>query len=249
MRKSVDYRMRRLTYHEDRNCLSWWFPRIAGAGLPVPETRILWTECHLLDLCGGKTPIGFDGFAATIDAYANELGGYPVFLRTGQTSAKHSWKDSCFLPSKEEIGRHVARIVEFSECCDMLGLPHHVWAVRKLLPVEPLFRWRAYGDMPFVREIRVFVRNGAVKYHVPYWPEDAVRGGVPDAKDWEDRLRVASEFSLRELNVAYGLAKSAGAACFGRWSVDCLEADGCWYVTDMAIAELSWGYDEEKFSA
>ena len=45
----------------------------------------------------------------------------------------------------------------------------------------------------------------------------------------------------------YELASQAGKACGGQWSVDLLETDRGWYITDMAEAVKSYGYDKEKF--
>jgi len=54
-------------------------------------------------------------------------------------------------------------------------------------------------------------------------------------------------FSVEELSELHELASQAGKACGGQWSVDLLETDRGWYITDMAEAVKSYGYDKEKF--
>lgn len=241
-----DIEKRRYTWREDRNCLSWWFPRIQAVGLPVPETEILWTDVQFAHLFDNKAPEGYDNFIEALDGMIQRLGGYPIFLRTGQTSAKHSWESSCYVPSRDVLPNHVFQIVEFSELADMMGLPCHVWAARKLLPVKPLFHCQRYGNMPVVPELRVFVDGWDPVYSVPYWPDGAIEEGEPNVENWQKLLHDAAISGL-EVERAKCLASSAGKACQGRWSVDILKTDKGLYVTDMAVAERSYGYDENKF--
>jgi len=234
------------TFVEDRNCLSWWLPRIQGAGLPVPKTHIIVTAVELIRMDDGKTPSGIERFCTRLREAADDL-GYPAFLRTGQCSGKHNWEECCFLAKPDRIMQHVFNLVEWSTLADMIGLPTHVWAVREYLPVEPLYRCRAYGNMPVVPEWRVFVDGGDAKYVAPYWPKEALRRGRPDRADWEASYHAELDLPSVAVDDVCGLASEAGTACGGRWSVDVLRAGGTWYVTDMAEAERSWGYDEERF--
>ena len=70
----------------------------------------------------------------------------------------------------------------------------------------------------------------------PYWPAEALeRGGVADPESLAQRLsECADEEQVREL------AARAGAAVGGAWSVDVLETERGWFVTDMAEAQKSW---------
>jgi hypothetical protein len=174
--------------------------------------------------------------------------GVPCFLRTGQTSNKHNWKRTCYLDTVErpQLLGHVLNIIEFSEICDMIGIPWNVWAIRELLPTRHLFRCTAYGDMPAVREFRFFVSDGEVRYNQPYWPKEAIEDGKPDCADWEALYPELIEWTDRESQAVHELATKAAAAVTGQWSIDILDTTRGWYITDMAIAENSWGYDESR---
>lgn len=231
------------TYAEDKNCLSYWFPRLEGAGLPVPKTEIIFTEVQLLDFCDMEIPKGIEGLERAIKEAGDRL-GWPCFLRTGQTSCKHNWEKGPFLESDEDIRDHIIEITNFSGIVD---LNMHVWCVREMLPTKPLYRCTKYGNMPVVREARAFVSGGRVLYINPYWPIKALEEGQPDKSDWASNYENDHGFSEPCLDSIRELAKAANTAVPGDWSVDILDVDGDWYITDMAIAQLSYGYKPEFF--
>ena len=225
----------------DHNCLSWWFPRIQAAGLPVPRTSTIVTTCNLIRLLDGETPADFDSFITLLGDEADKI-GWPVFLRTGQGSGKHQWKDTCFVPNREALQSHVAALVEWSECVDMLGLPYHAWAVREMLPTRPVCKLTAYRDMPLCREFRFFTEGGKVKCFHPYWPLDSVEQGTPDNPDWQQSAIYSS--SSTELEHLTKLAERAALACIEEdWSIDFLWTERSWYLTDMAIAAISYHWE------
>src|SRR4029077_9958154 len=83
-------------HHDERNCLSWWFPKILAAGFPVARTLAMGTGVNLTFLCEvGEKPDGLDDFFGKLGALVDQI-GLPCFLRTGQTSHKHDWRNSCF---------------------------------------------------------------------------------------------------------------------------------------------------------
>jgi len=79
-----------------------------------------------------------------------------------------------------------------------------------MLPTQPLFRCRLYGNMPVVREWRYFVDGGKLLYGIPYWPEEALEQGGPDADDWREHLKLLQT----EPSGTDVLAKKAGE-CIG----------------------------------
>lgn len=243
----------------DRNCLSYWFPKLEAAGLPVPKTRIVTCE-SLLPILDGIPPPWFDTFIAELHLAASAVGGYPVFLRTGQGSGKHSWSETCYVKSHEDLGQHVRNLVEWSECVDMLGLPTNVWAVREMLPTKPVAVCPYYKNMPVNREFRFFVRGGDVCCVHPYWPSGALaQGGCwAKAKDGEpDNPWGAVEYELDHKHQddykalctlpngvdLHFLAHSAGRALGGDWSIDILETEKGWYITDCAEAARSFHWE------
>lgn len=258
----------------DRNCLSYWFPKLAATGVPVPRTEIVRTAVRLDKLLDGKTPDGYEGFLTALQDAANRIGSPPWFLRTGQGSGKHQWRDTAFVRYRGELHGHIAALVEWSCLVDFLGLPFDVWAVREMLPTRPIAVLPAYRDFPLVREVRAFVKDGKVVCVHPYWPAGAVREGFgmrerhddesdgplvdlvnPPAgpKVWKpgrfavpvDLDKIIAEGCRLPTYLSGGWPEllEAVAAAFagdGAWSVDVLETDRGWYVTDMAEAYRSF---------
>jgi len=228
-------------YPLDKTSMSYWFPLIEVAGLPVPKTRFV----EMTDTCRRMIWDLFDGkggcnntpepFFENLKLAAAEM-GYPCFLRTDHTSDKHSWKQTCYLDKPESVPSHVASIAEFSECADMMGIPWDVWAVRELLPTIPHGTCPRYGDFPVCREFRFFVDEGKVRCRHPYWPLGALKDGGWKG-DYEALCAVPGEDALRTL------AERAGAAVGGSWSVDILETERGWFVTDMAEAHKSFHWE------
>lgn len=222
----------------DRTCLSYWFPILEAAGIPVPRTIIVPMSHEafrdVFRVFDGEPMQGdADPFFAEIKKAADAI-GYPCFLRTGQTSAKHSWERSCYLPSAQAIQAHVIEIIEYSECVSLIGLPCNVWAVREILPTMPLGTCPDFFNMPLCREFRFFVADGEVRCWHPYWPTEAIEQGGGDPALY-DALASTDDYVS-----AFALAHKAARAVPGAWSIDVLDTERGWYVTDMAEAEKSY---------
>lgn len=240
----------------DRNCLSHWFPKLQAAGLPVPKTEIVRTDVELEWLLDGKLPEGWAPFLAKLTDAVQKI-GTPCFLRTGLTSGKHDWQDTCHVLDIDRLGRHVGALVEYS-AMDLLGLDTSVWCVRELLPTRPIFR--VYKGFPVVREWRCFVDvdspDSIVVCTHPYWPKEALLRGFPKrSSSWEEepQIQIPQNFeeiyahlckpTERELVEVRVLAEKAAWALGGQWSVDILQTDKGWYVTDCALAERSFHWE------
>lgn len=247
---------------KNKNCLTYWYPKLVKAELPTPCTEIVMAPDALDLLLDAKKPDGFDRFISWLEDAAKKV-GLPCFLRTGQGSGKHQWKDTCYITGLDQLPGHVGALVEWSACVDMIGLPTDVWAVREFLPTTPLAVLPNYGDMPLVREFRAFVRDGAVSCLHPYWPLDAIKKGLlPDDRlveghvpmtrrdresallhanasklstdDQQDVMDVAARVALAFNGDGDGDSEGCG------WSVDILDTKNGWYVTDMAVASRSF---------
>jgi hypothetical protein len=233
---------------EDQDCLSYWFPRIEAAGLPVPKTEIIQaSEAAVIDLfnvVGDGKPANHDAeplFAAI--AAAGDRLGYPAFLRTGQGSGKHDWQKTCYLQRAEDVPAHVCAIFEWSQIVDFMGLSCNVWVVREMLKTAPAFH-AFYGKMPITREFRFFVRNGAIAHRQPYWPSDAIVN--PDKENWRELLADMSVLTPSGAAVLTAMTQYVGAVLPGYWSVDWLETvDRGWVLTDMALGDHSFKYDPD----
>lgn len=248
----------------ERNCLSFWQPKLEAAGVPTPRTTIIRTDVDLTLLLDGILPPeeGWEEFLSLVQAACFDH-GLPCFLRTGQGSGKHDWLATCFVPDAENVGRNIVSLVEWSHLADIMGLPHDVWAVRDMLETEPLFRCGRYNGFPVTREYRMFIRGGRdgprgrsglpfydeIEHFQPYWPPDAVEQGGPDRDDWRDLLasaaRITDDEATGVANLAYRAWQAVGG---GYWSIDMLQdRHGKWWVTDMALGERSFRYEPECF--
>lgn len=231
----------------DKTCLSYWFPLLQAAGLPVPRT-IMVSMSHeafrdVFRVFDGEDMRGdAEPFFQELKKAADEI-GYPCFLRTGQTSAKHSWDRSCFLPSADAIKSHVVEIIEYSECVDIRGLDCTVWAAREILPTKPLGVCPDFFNMPLCRECRFFVKEGEVRCWHPYWIKEAIEQGGADVALYD---ALASTEAYEQ---AFTLAHKAARAINGAWSIDVLDTERGWYITDMAEAHKSFHQEGCEYAA
>ena len=233
----------------DRNCLSFWFPKIEAAGLPVPRTRIVrmphkaqkaWWAGVDNETPAPSEVAAWNGFTDEIASAAEAVGGYPCFLRTGHTSGKHGWSRTCHLASRADIASHVSAVIEYSEMAGLIGPPWDVWAVRELLPTVPIATCPRYRDMPVCREFRFFVEDGRVRCWHPYWPREALERGHADLSD----AQYEALCRLDDPDPLIALASHAGQAVGGAWSVDLLDTTRGWVLIDMAEAGKSWHWPD-----
>jgi len=234
------------TARRSQCCLSYWHPRLEG--LPSPKTRIVRTPggCDLVGLLDGERPSGFDAFLTDLSQAALDIGSTPVFLRTGHTSAKHYWTDTCFVDDLDKLDSHVFNLVEFSFLVDLMGLPVEIWAVREFLSIEHNFN--AFKSMPIGQEFRFFVDKGDITYVQPYWPPFAIEDYRPSSPTWRDDLASISTMAGTDFEQARDLALQVAErfAGDGEWSVDVCKVVGRgWYVTDMAVGEMSFRWSPE----
>lgn len=228
--------------------LSHWCPLIKAAGLPIPDTTIIpgLTAEETWDWADGDAPPSSLGKIAETVRAAGEAYGFPCFLRTGLTSGKHDWNDTCFLRDPRTVEAHLYQLVEFSCMADLIGLECSEFVVRKLLPSISVFT--AFKGMPVAREIRYFYEGGRISGWAPYWPADSIQN--PSRDDWRERLEVLQAFTSRDLETTAALAEraavaaSSGGLC-ADWSIDLLHVRdgsefGAWFVTDMADAARSY---------
>jgi len=232
----------------DKTCLTYWFPKIKEAGLPVPKTVILMLseeEKHdAYSLLDGETPQILLDFIYRIKEAISLVGGLPCFLRTGQTSAKHSWDGTCYVEydDADYLLSHIGQLIEFSCIADIRGLDFTIWAVREFLPIMPIGYCPKYKMMPVNREFRFFVEDEKIICRHPYWPRGAIeQGGLVLDNDQYARLTSMSEGEKIKLDKIVSLA---GKTVGGAWSVDLLETERGWYLTDMAEAHKSWHWED-----
>lgn len=232
--------------------LSNWYPTTkAIMGDRAPDTVIVETSLDFMPLMDGITVPGFDAFIADLDAAAESLGGYPVFLRSDHMSGKHEKTPTglppCFVHSKKDLIGSVLQIYEFTEMALWCSEGCDKWAVRKLLPSPA--EVSGFFNLPIGPEWRFIVRDGVIAIDGCYWPKEAIRH--PCWIDTRRELtpeeyityydRLLSPFAPGKYEELIALSCQIATALGGDWSVDWMQAaDGEWYLIDMADADRSW---------
>ncbi len=240
----------------NQNCISYWWPRVKASGVLAPKTELFIGKTGLVgSICGEECP-ELDEAREWVKSVAKKYGGYPVFLRAGHLSGKHSWPKTCFLGDESEIDDHLRALTEECEIADIMGFPSNVWAVRELLKTNSIFT--AFHGFPVTCERRYFFKDGKVVCHHPYWPEQAIRQGLGLWDPMDEGLAKPSDDDQRKLNhlgvmnlqprvEIEHLTKQSEIVAKqfeGSWSIDWLQtAEGHWHCIDMARAEDSYHWD------
>ena len=218
--------------------MSYWFPRLMD--LPVPDTVFIPLPIDILERVEKGTihPL----FIQRVLKVGDAIKGWPKFLRTDYTSAKHEYKTTCLWNNPAELPTRISNLIIFSACADMLGIPHEWLVVRQFIPMESPFR--AYDGLPINHEHRYFVRDGVVECQHPYWPEDSLEGRSGLPKNWRHQLKGMSECHHRELD---NLAREVARRFDGYWSVDFSRGkNGQWWLIDMAEGDRSYHMEHEE---
>lgn len=232
-----------------------WFPKVKDLGIPIPETKWLMLPegMNRLSIEDGKNG-RFDKFIDELDKIAEEI-GYPVFIRTDQSSAKHSWKTSAIARFKKQLAERVLNTMEDNELKSIMGLPYKAIVLREFLELD--WRFKAFmGEMPVAKERRYFIKDGEVRCHHPYWFQTAIakaheiegkKGGflgstIPHRlpNHWQEMLDEINTTSREERKTLQYYSSLVGARFKDYWSVDfaCSRNDE-WYLIDMADGYIS----------
>ena len=215
-----------------------WFPRIAD--LRVPRTVFVaipvrasatWRE--------GGVPEWYVEHVASAAGFTK----YPLFMRTEYSSGKHRWRDSCYVPDRESLSRHIITVLEENERKGVAATLYEWLVLREYIPMETIFE--AFGGrMPINHEHRYFIKDGLLQCNHPYWPPAAFKreevghsqGKLP--VDWRERLLAISECTHAE---NLDVLSTVAARFEGWWSVDFSQSRSAeWYLIDMARAEISF---------
>lgn len=222
------------------NDITFWYPRLFRLQFPMPKTIIIHTNCNLEKLAHGSKPQGIDEFLKEIKSAIKKI-GLPVFLKTGYTSNKHSWKESCFVSDLKKLKSHIFSLVEFSACATPdRFMPCDFWAVREIIKTKSYFTY-FHGEMPITKERRIFVRNGKIECSHSYWPEKVFEGIE------KKKFKQLDKLTIKDKKELFSMAQYVSTIFQGYWSCDfLLGKNGQWYLTDMAIGEQSYHQEHKK---
>lgn len=224
-----------------------WLPVITDAGLPVPRTVIVpYSHRECVSIFDGEASVEFSRLSDAVMSAAREV-GFPAFIRTDLSSAKHSGP-SAYRIEQDGHNEPIARTMEDNELkfwIERYG--PSAFLVREFLPLEAKFE--AFSGLPVNREFRVFSAGLHDLCIHPYWPHDAVDGHVNEGKypNWREDLSLLHQLPDDESDMIQRLAREAVLAiCRAEkriefWSVDfAQDVNGNWWLIDMATAADSY---------
>lgn len=239
----------------DRNNLSFWFPKVKGCGIRVPETTVIpFPAEHLKDYIDG-TETGDDSFIRSfvhekIMPVVEAMEGLP-FIKNGTFSNKFDFAVCCPPDRNEEtILRSVKEIQYTSLCFETMG--NLEIAVRERIPDSG--RPRIYNGMPLNPELRLFYDFDAGKplYIVNYWDWEYCHDGIKntDVKTYKDFYPTIESDYQANVQRVYEEASRAlkdVKGLDGVWSVDFLiDGEGTLWLIDMAEARKSAYWNPDK---
>jgi len=217
--------------------LNWW-PKIKDLDIPKPKTEILELNTEeLIQLAGYKKRK--EETAEKVLKSARKI-GFPLFMRTDQYSAKHHYKNTCYVPREDVLFQHIEALLQESDDVNMVGLPTKALVFREFIELN--YGFKAFHGLPIAKERRYLIRDGEVIRHFPYWPEDAIRfWSVKEPENWREILKKLNIESAEEVKLLTSYAEKVAKAIDGFWSVDFAQAkNGTWYLIDMGRGEISW---------
>lgn len=217
-----------------------WLPKIQDAGLPTPKTEIIAYEHRSVIEVFDKPDLPeFATLIENISLACNRI-GYPIFIRTDLSSAKHDGPMAYRADSDSDVSRVLFKTLEDNELKFWLDpSPPKAFLVRQWLNLDSPFV--AFGGHAIAREWRFFADGEKVRCFHPYWPEDSIRFfGIPEPSGWRLALKRLHKIPLNIDDLKELAIKSADLyGCFA--SVDiAMDELGTWWITDMATAEDSY---------
>jgi len=234
-----------------RNSMLNWYPLIKNLDIPMPKTIMIPfpTDFNYYSIFDGQENEDFNKYVFNVEEEAIQF-GFPLFMRTDETSNKHGWKKTCYVTKRNQIGDHIYQLLEFTEMVGWMGgLYAHAIVLREFLDLEVVFE-AFHGRMPIAKEFRFFFKDGKRLCWHPYWfPSCIVR---PSDESWYGKLLDIEVISCDELDQLTEWGEQIGEAVSSihdYWSIDfCKLRNGTWAMTDMAVGEDSFHWSTCKYA-
>ena len=209
----------------------------------VPGTKIVPFEfMNALSFLDGEKPAPNEFPYGELDTAACEL-GWPMFIRSDLSSAKHDGIRAVQARDADEVEQVAASIVRDAA---MKSMHPGAFVLREWIDIDS--RFQAFDGLPIGTEFRVFATPDEHLCTHYYWPEDSIKQANEPETVWK---RQRDE--LEQVRRPYWMESAARAAAFEAdfqhgvddpsraWSVDfARDEDGEWWLIDMALAEESW---------
>lgn len=205
----------------------------------VPKTVFVdYNEEEIEPSLHGEDTVAYEKlWYAVHDALRTEI-GYPAFIRTDVTSAKHAGKCAWYIQHEDSIN---------TALISTLTLSHTKTYFQKLkasaIMVRPFLQLKhertAFNGLPVAKEWRIFSDGTRYQCAHYYWPEEALAGHMDDGGSADALVHWSNSWLPSEaLDAAERAAKLMEG---GKWSIDFAEGeDGKLWLLDMATAGNSY---------
>lgn len=229
---------------EKSSSLLYWFPKVNNLGIPVPRTETLELDPKnddlVLVLAGNPQPLDCQ-LKKILDKA--RLIGYPLFMKTGTTSAKKWWKATCYVEKEEYLKRNITNLIELSLAEDITErLPIDALVFREYILMKTIFTG-FYYEMPVVPEFRFFIDKGRVQCGHWYWHDNALEVAAHTFPHywWIMLAEAQKKYTTRQnIDLLARYSQKVADVFPEKWSVDfCLSNDDSWYLIDMALGKES----------
>jgi len=241
----------RLEHRLNPNSARYWLSATRAVAdeyddLHVPETRVV--EFDFMDALAfldGQKPSEFP--YGELDSAACDL-GWPVFIRTDLTSAKHDGLSAVQADDADDVVPVGSQLVS---ACAHKSMRPSAFLVREWVDIEAWFT--AFDGLPIGVEFRAFATPDEHLCTHYYWPESSIQRASGPRHVWTRQreeaaasrrppwLPAAARGAAFEADFQHGIDDPERA-----WSVDFARDErGRWWLIDMALAEDSWHPDCE----
>ena len=168
-----------------KNSMFYWYPKIKDLDIPQPKT-----EMYKFNKEEFKIIQHEEGIPKTL--YNNclpfaEKIGFPLFMRTDNSSCKHGWEKTCYVPDKKSLKHHIFELLSNSAMQGWMSYVDTGLVFREFLELNYGYykgeKFTAfYEGFPVNKERRYFIKEGKIQCHHPYWYPDAIRN--PSIDNW-----------------------------------------------------------------
>jgi hypothetical protein len=245
------------SFKENPNNISFWFPKVKDCGIRVPETYITEIPEDVFKACFMDHPLEDTDTVykwvkdELMPAIPETLRGL-LFIKNGAYSNKFDFNTACVRYTALDIARS---IIEINYASLMLGTGgNSEIAIRERIMHYDTITPCIYHDMPLQNEYRVFYDFDKKKalYVVNYWDwgycHDAIARNISDKIVYEHYYgRLLENYEATKDSVMELVENHMqNVELTGIWSVDIMQANGDFWLIDMAVGHRSAYWDPVK---
>lgn len=224
----------------DKSSFIYWYPKIKGK-MDTPKSIIIpFTSEDGNKILNDDTNALCDLCDTIIHELRENNIKFPIFFKTDYYAAKWYWSDSCFIESKEDLGKNILYLLTMNQEDD--DRPINALVFKQYIQTETKFF--AFNGMPVCKERRYFIENKKVLCHHPYWEQESIEFFNEDyPENWEELLNTINIETSTEVEYLTHAAERFAELIDdnGYFSVDFMQGIGnTWYVIDCAEGHKSY---------